>query len=233
MRKILLIAFAIVGFATLAQEQDNAQLDSIPADLAKKIFVYNASKQYNDPIITRMAIYDLLAENPNNVSLRDSLAMTYLQQQMYASAALVSQEVVSAVPDDMYATEIAAISFERLGVKNKALNFYEKLYLNNTDDIDRLYKMAFLQMDLKLFEEALASVTQLTSHKLAPETTLIFPTDDGQGQEISMEHAAERLKGMIEEARGNKEEAVNIFKELLKSKSDFEVVKKQLAELDK
>ena len=83
-----------------AQEEEAVVPDSIPVELAKKIFVYNASKQFSDPIIQRMALYDLLAENPNNYSLRDSLALLYLQQQQFASAALVAQEVAQVVPDD-------------------------------------------------------------------------------------------------------------------------------------
>jgi len=230
MRKLILLSLILV-VARLSAQQVNPSIDTV--ELAKKIFIYNASKQYNDPTITRMALYSLLAENPNNVSLRDSLALLYFEQQQYASAALVAQEVVGAVPSDMFAAEIAAISFERLGVKNKALGFYEKLYLDNTDDLNTLYKMGFIKYDLKLYEEASLTAEQLLTHKLTKETKLIFPTADGKGQEVSMEMAAIRLKGMIAAAKGDKVKAKEHFNQVLKAVPTFELIKQQLAELDK
>ncbi len=230
MRKLLLLTLALTSFQLVAQ-QKAPELDTV--ELAKKIFIYNASRQYNDPTITRMALYSLLAENPNNIALRDSLALIYFEQQQYASAALVAQEVVSAVPSDMFAAEIAAISFERLGVKNKALGFYQKLFLDNSDDLNTLYKMAFLQYDLKLFEESANTADQLSTHALTKETNLIFPTPDGKGQEVSMEMAALRLKAMIEAAKGNKDKARELFNQVLKAVPAFDLVKQQIAELDK
>lgn len=233
MKNVLILIAVLVGFSSVAQEKKASPMDSIPAELAKKIFVYNAARQYNDPVVARMAIYNLLAENPNNVQLWDSLALVYFEQQQYASAALVAQEVATAVPSDMFATEIAAISFERLGVKNKALGYFEKLYLDDTDDINTLYKMAFLQNDLKLFEESLNSADQLLANPKSKEIKLVFPTADGKGQEITMELAVIRLKGMVEENRSNVAKAKEYYNQVLKSNPEFEVVKKQLEELDK
>ena len=233
MKKVLLLIAVLAGLSSVAQENKTTPLDSIPAELAKKIFVYNASKQYNDPVVARVAIYNLLAENPNNIQLWDSLALVYFEQQQYASAALVAQEVAAAVPTDMFATEIAALCFERLGVKNKALGFFEKMYMNDTDDVNTLYKMAFLQNDLKLYEESLTSADQLLSNPKAKEVKLVFPTSDGKGQEVTMELAVLRLKGMIEANRSNTEKAKEYYNQVLKSNPNFEVVKKQLEELSK
>jgi len=230
MRNLILLSFIILSVRVSAQ-QVNPAIDTV--ELAKKIFIYNASKQYNDPTIMRMALYSLLSENPNNVSLRDSLALIYFEQQQYASAALVAQEVVNAVPSDMFAAEIAAISFERLGVKNKALGFYQKMFLNDGDDLNTLYKMGFLQYDLKLYEEASITADQLSTHKLTKETKLIFPTADGKGQEVTMEMAALRLKAMIAAGKEDKVKAKEYFNQVLKAVPTFELVKQQLADLDK
>ena len=233
MKKVLMLIAVLAGLSSVAQEKKATPLDSIPAELAKKIFIYNAAKQYNDPVVARVALYNLLAENPNNVQLWDSLALVYFEQQQYASAALVAQEVAAAVPSDMFATEIAAICFERLGVKNKALGFFEKMYLNDTEDVNTLYKMAFLQNDLKLYEESMNSCDQLLVNKIAKEATIVFPTTDGKGQEVTLELAVIRLKGMVEANRSNTEKAREYYNQVLKAMPDFEVMKKQLEELDK
>jgi tetratricopeptide (TPR) repeat protein len=227
----LLLVALLIAFSSIAQEKKSQPADSIPIELAKKIFIYNASRQYNDPVVTRMAIYNLIAENPNNIQLWDSLALIYFEQQQYASAALVAQEVVGVMPSDMFATEIAAIAFERLGVKNKALGYYEKLYLDESNDLNTLYKMAFLQNDLKLYEEAVNSTELLIANPKSKEIKLVFPTADGKGQEVTMESASLRLKAMIEVDRGNKEKAKEYYNQVLKVYPNFEVVKKQLEEL--
>lgn len=233
MRKYLVISLCFVSVFTLAQKVDQVPADSIPPEVAKKIFKYNLARQYNDAIGSRMAIYDLLAENPSHVGLRDTLALLFLEQQMYASAALVSQDVAIAVPEDMFAAEVAAVSFERLGVNNKALNFYERLFVNDPDNIARLYKIGFLQLDMKLYEEAMTSANQLIGHKLASETTLLFNKSDGESQEISMKLAALRLKSLVEKGKGNNAEAIKYLEEILAENPDFEVVKTELAELKK
>jgi tetratricopeptide (TPR) repeat protein len=145
----------------------------------------------------------------------------------------VAQEVSQAVPSDLFAAEIAAISFERLGVKNRALGFYEKLYLDDTNDLNTLYKMAFLQNDLKLFEEATNSTDLLLANPKAKELKLVFPTADGKGQEATMELAVLRLKGMIASNKGDKDKAKEFYNQVLKVSPNFELVKQQLADLAK
>ena len=233
MKKVLLVGLSVLGLSVFAQEQTPVPADSIPRELGQKIFMYTASKSYNDPVVTRVALYSLISEDPSNISLRDSLAMNYYQQQMFASAALVSQEVANAVPEDMFATEIAALSFDRLGVKSKALKYFDKLYLNNTDDIDKLYKIAFLQLDLKLYEEALTSADQLIAHPESKNLKLIFPTDDSKGQEVSMDIASLRIKALVEEGRENKDAALKFVNEILAKSPDFEIAKAQKEALTK
>ena len=213
--------------------QDVLEKDSVITEESKKIMVYNMAKQFNDPLGQRVALYNLLAENPNHVGLRDSLALVFLESGMYASAALVSQEVAELVPQDLFATEIAALSFEKLGVKSKALKYYERLYLNDTDDIGKLYKMAFLQVDLKKYEEALISADQLISHKLSEKTSLLFPKSDGNNQEVSVKIASLRIKSMVEKERGNEDQAIKYLEEIIVQIPDFELVKNELADLKK
>ncbi len=236
--KRIIIGFisSLLVLGAMAQDQDAGQIamkDSIPLELKKKIFVYNASKLYNDPIVNRMALYQLLAENPQNLALRDSLALVYYSNQNYASAALVSQDVTRANAQDMFATEIAAASFERLGVQDKSLNYYESLYLDNSENINALYKIAFLHYQLGNHEQSQNSIDLLKSHVLAPEASILFPnSQNSQNQQMAMTLAARRLEGMIAEVKGNTEEARSIFNEILKERPDLDIIKRQLEQLD-
>lgn len=211
-----------------AQEQSN---DSIPYEIRKQAYIYTIANKYNDPSVARMALYNLIADNPGSPQLLDTLALIYLDYQQYASAALVAQDAIRLNPDDMFATEIAAVAFENLGVKNRALTHYEKLYLAD-NDLSVLYKVCFLQLDLKRYSEALTNAEVIENSPDAEKMMLMFPTADQKGQQVNMKIGALRLKAMLAEDQGQKEEAKALYQKVLVLKPDFELVKNQLKALE-
>lgn len=215
-----------------AQSLEMAPGDSIPWELRKQSFIYNTAIQFSDPLIARVALYNLLAENPGNVALYDSLAISYLQYNQNASAALVAQQALRINPNDMFAVEIAAASLDQLGAKDRALNHYEKLYLNN-QDINTLYKISFLQFELQRYAESSTSLDIIIGDPSSKEINIVFPTTDRVGQDVALDVAAYRVKAMIEEAKGNKELAQEKYLEVLKMQPGFQVVQQQLRELSK
>ena len=233
MTKLILVLMIIgLGFEPLAQSREMAPGDSIPWELRKQSFIYNSANLFNDPVMVRMAIYNLLAENPENVALYDTLALIYLQANQNASAALVAQQALIINPNDMFATEIAATGFDKIGVKDRALTHYEKLYLGN-GDLNTLYKISFLQFELERFTESGTSLDIIIENPQSKELNIRFPTDDGVGQEIPLDVTAHRVKAMIEEAKGNIETAQNKYLEVLEMYPGFHVVQQQLREITK
>jgi tetratricopeptide (TPR) repeat protein len=171
----------------------------------------------------------MLAMNPTNTALLDTLALMSYEFQQYTSAALVSQDAAAINPDDALANEIAALSFDNLGLKERAVKYYERMYLQTTD-VGVLYRMAFLQYELKRFNEATASVDGLIDSEETKNQKVYFPKEDKTQQEINLLAGAYRLKGMIEKELGNVENAKANLNKALEISPDFEIVKKQLAE---
>ncbi len=232
MKKILLlIAVLSVGYVH-SQSMEVAPGDSIPWELRKQSFIYNSAKLFNDPLVARMALYSLLAENPANPSLYDSLALSYLQYNQSASAALVAQQSLQINPQNQFAMEIAATGFDNLGIKDKALTNYEKLHLAS-GDINILYKVAFLQMELDRFTESNTSLDIIIGDPQALENTIRFPNTAGTGQEVTLKVAAHRVKAMILQEQGDIEGAKAKFLEVLEMQPGFEIVQQQLRELTK
>ena len=136
MKKII-IAILILGSLpclTFAQDQDNVEGDTlIPMEVQRQIFVYGAAKKYNDKMMQLSTLYNLLAFNRNNSAILDSIALIYFGLQQYVSAALISVDAVSLNPKDELAAEIAALSFEQIGATERALKYYETLYLLRND----------------------------------------------------------------------------------------------------
>lgn len=234
MRYLLSVIAVVVALAASAQDNqdEQASMDSIPFELRKQAYIYTLAQKYNDAPVARMALYNIIAMNPNSSQLLDSLAILYYQYQLYASAAIVSNDAMALNPQDAFATEISAVAFENLGVKNRAADSYEKLYLLN-NDLTYLYKLSFLQMDLKRYGEAATNANVIMEAPEAKTTKLIFPVGEKETQEIPLNVGAIRLKGMIAEAEGKKDEAKKYYQQALQLAPDFDLLKKQLSEMDK
>lgn len=232
MKKVLIILLSLgLGFAH-GQSQEKMPGDSIPWELRKQSFIYNSAQMFNDPMVARMAIYSLLAENPTNVALYDTLALMYLQYNQNASAALVAQQALNLNSNDRFALEIAGAAFENLGIKDKSLSFFEKLYLLS-EDPGVLYKIAFLQYEVKRYTESSTSLDIIINNSASENINMVFPTADGQGQEINLKVAAHRIKAMILEDKGDTEGAKAKYLEVLGMKPGFQVVQQQLRDLTK
>ncbi|HNP18575.1 MAG TPA: tetratricopeptide repeat protein [Fulvivirga sp.] len=193
---------------------------------------YQAGIRYNDYSIAKHALYNILVENPQNDSILYSLSVLYFQSKQYASAALTAQDVITLNPNNLAAIEIAAVSYENIGALDKALETYESLYLKS-DDYETLYKVAFLQYEVKNYAEAKTNADILLGKKEAETLTATFDVAGGQQKEYPIKVALLNLKGLIAKDQGKKEEAKTFFQQALKLAPDFTMAKDSLAELNK
>ncbi len=228
----IILSFLLISmmYVASAQEQNKQPLDSLPFEIRKQAFLYNLARKYNDYDMQKMALYNLYVYNPS-VSFLDSLAVLYFDNQEYVSAGLVSQDAVTADPSDMLATEVAALSFDNLGVSARAVEYYEKLYVDN-ESLGTLYRIMFLQYGLERYEECLTNADIIIENPKAKTTNLYFPVNDQQNQMINLEVAAYRMKGMVAQAKGNKDEAAAYFEQALKLAPSFALLKQQIEELN-
>lgn len=230
---LLIVGIWIAGLSTVqAQDAEEVPMDSIPFMIRKEAYLYSMALKYNDLAVARMSLYNLIVLDPGNVALYDSLAILYFDSQKYASAALVAQDAMALNPNDAFAMELAAVSFDQIGAKAKAVEAYEKLYLSK-DDMGTLYRVAFLQLDLKRYSEAMQNADIIIASKQSENLQILFPTKENKQQEVSLKVAAIRLKAMVEQARGNKALARDFFQKALDIQPGFYLVQEQLAALDK
>ncbi len=235
MKRILLILAIAAGslWSGSAYGQEETQ-DTTQADGYVNLYagIYNLSTQFSDPAVTRMALYHLLMVAPNKTGILDSLALNYYDNQRWISVALVTKENLNLNPDNELALELSAVAYENLGLRDKALEQYETLFLKN-DNTATLYRVAFLQYEMKRYKESLASAEILLNRDDVSEQKLYFPKADKSQQQVSMKAALLNLKGLIAKAEGNTEKAKNLFLEALKEAPGFEVAQKNLSEANK
>lgn len=193
---------------------------------------YIVANRFGDYDVARDALYDLLVESPGNDSLFFTLGYLYYDNQKFTSAALVGQELLARNSKNPDALELTASSFESLGLKDRALQYFESLYLVS-NSFPALYKTAFLQYDLKRYKESQASCDVMITKKEADELTVTYNTADNKTKDYPIRVAILNLQGMIARESGDKVAAKTYFEQALKAAPDFLQAKDNLTALGK
>ncbi len=193
---------------------------------------YAAASRWNDTQVAKSALYDMIILKPENDSLIFTLAYFYFENRQFAPAMLVSQELLARDSKNLAYLELSAASFESLGILDRSLQNYETLYLLS-NNIMALYKIAFLQFDLKRYEEALTNVDILMGKPEAETLKIGFNDASNQPKDYAMKYAVQNLKGMVLEAKGDKAGAQKVFEEIIKVVPDFQPALTALADLKK
>ncbi|MFY0625657.1 MAG: hypothetical protein JXR07_05155 [Reichenbachiella sp.] len=228
----ILLAFLLCGSAYTSNAQENDTVSYAENDVRKNYAIYHLAKRYNDPVIARMALYQLMVFSRNESAVLDSLALEYFNQQNYVSAALVAKDNLAINPNSEMSLEIGAISFANIGVKDQALSYYEKLALKN-NSTNTYYQVAYLQYDLKRYTEAKTTIKILMDRKESDELKLVFTKLDKTNQEVPMRAALFDLNGRIAEAQGDITAAKNFYLEALKISPGFEMAQANLSKAGK
>ena len=233
MKNFIFTPLIVLGSALftngIAQNLPKVQ-DSL--DFQRQMMIYQSAVRYSDFDVAKGALYNLISIAPGALSLYDSLALLYFESKRFASTALLCKDILQFSPSNSLANELSAISYENLGLKDRALQNYESLYFQR-NDIFTLYKVAFLQYDLKRYKESKTNADIILSNKEAEELKIFFNIENNQQQEIPMKAAIFNLKGLIAQADQNKEGAEKFYRQALLLSPKFNLAKNNLEELNK
>ena len=234
MKKIcsIVLFLAVFGVAPEIQAQQDEANSIRNSPLYRiQVAVYNRAMKYSDMNQAVTALYNLCILDTQNDSLLYNLAFLYFDQQNYISTVLTLNDVLMLNSSNLDAQEMKAISLDRLGAKDKALEEYESLYLKN-NDINYLYKVAFSQYELKRYKECVTNIGIMLEGSTVDDEILVFADAENQQQEIPMRASLLNLRAMVEQNLGNKEEARKFFNEALTIAPDFYLCKENLRILD-
>ena len=211
------------------EKQTPEEIDPMLEHYYKK---YVMASRWNDNQEAKDALYDMIIMRPESDSLVFTLAYFYFENRQYAPAMLVSQELLARDSKNLAYLELSASSFEALGILDRALQNYETLYLISNNTM-ALYKIAFLQLDLKRYEEGLTNVDILMSRPEVETVNIGFNDASNQPKDYLMKFAVLNLKGMLLEGKGDKAAAKAVYQEIIKQQPDFQPAVANLAELNK
>lgn len=205
------------------QPQAPSQSESLIAHYLKK---YSLALQLNDYDIAKDALYDVIVEAPTD-SLLTALTLLYYENQKYPSAFLAAQMLLQRNPKNLTMLEIAASSAEAVGILDRSLQYYESLYLL-TNNLNTLYKVAFIQYDLKRFAECKTNAEIMLTRPEVETTKVVYNDAQNKQKEYAMKVAILNLLGMTKLEQGDKEGARNAFREALALAPDFLLAKEGL-----
>jgi tetratricopeptide (TPR) repeat protein len=224
---ILAITLSVNSFGQEAEQKQN--------DKSAIYWLYDAhyrmAIQYNDFTEAKSALYNLILLEPQNDSIRYNLAYIYFDASQYPSTILACKDILTLNPNHLGALELSGISFENLGLKDKALPNYEKIYMLS-NSLNSLYKMAFLQYDLKKYAECGVNIDILLENKELGNAMVVFADENNTSKEYPMEVAVLNLKGLVNKEIGNIDIAKQSFEAALAISPDFVLAKSNLAELE-
>ena len=183
--------------------------------------IYKKAKSYNDPSVAINSLYKMIAIQPENVLLKDSLMREYLTISQWAPSYMISREILAMQPNNLFALEVSCISLQNLGLKQQALNEYESLYLKS-DRIDVLYTISFLQFELKNFTESLTNLDILINNSETEEMSVSVSKSDNSVQEVLIRAQLNYLKGLIYLEQSKIEDAKKYFNIALTISPDFQ-----------
>lgn len=231
MKKILIIGIVMVmavAFKNVAMAQNNeVQKTQLYKHYQMK---YVFGMKYNDSDVAKNALYSMIAMDPNDDSLKMVLCYYYFEQNQFASSLFVSADLLSRRPGNIDALRINAMSFENMGVRDKAIEAYESLYLK-TNDIGVLYQVSLLQFEVARYEECKTNLDIIIKNPQAKTMKLNFAKDEKEQQEVSLEAACYNMKGMLAKQQGNKEEAKIQLQKALEVEPEFALASQNLDEL--
>ena len=229
---VFVILFFASAFSLKAQDSTNVEPDGRPSIYWLFHNNYNLATRYNDVTAAKSALYSLINIDPQNDSLRVNLAYLYFDLKMYASTILVSMDILARNPQNIISLEMSAISYEQLGLKDKALTNYEQLYII-TEEIQTLYKLTSIQYELNRFKECEVNLEILLAYPELDSKTVVFQLNDLEQKEFPLKAAILNLSGQIKKAQGDKAGAKKDFNSALEIDPEFIFATNNLTELDK
>jgi tetratricopeptide (TPR) repeat protein len=233
MRKITFYGFGLGLILAMLTVKSNAQgqQDVKNSGLYRHYQMkYIFAMKYNDDMVAKDALYNLIAMDPVDDSVKMRLCYHYFERNQFASSLFITEDLLAVNPDNIDALRLNAVSYQRMGVRDKAISSFETLYLK-TSEIGVLYEAALLQFELERFTECKTNLDIVIKHPQAKVLKLNLSVDDKTQKEITLEAAAYNAKGMAEKMSGNTEEARNNFNKALELEPEFELAKQNLDEL--
>lgn len=189
--------------------------------------LYRNGLAYGDLAVAKQALFTMIAINPANKNLRDSLMLVYFRLEAFPQALVISKEILADKPADPLVLEVKAVAEQNLRLPKEALETYELLY-SKSKELYHLYQIGTLQYQLKRFGECNMTLGQLVKAEGSDKKEIVITNQNGQGQKVPIKAASFNILGVMALETNSLNDAKALFSEAIKSFPDFELAKGNL-----
>lgn len=221
--------FGFIIFMTLGVSAFGQGSNQEAIVLEKKVI--ESAKRMGDQNVLTYSMYKLIALEGAGSTYKDSLAFIYFSGRKYASSFLMANDVLERKPKDEAMLEIKAISLESLGALDKSMETFGELFAVTNNNYHG-YSYAKLQMSMKKYEEAYATIKKVEALNDEGKIQVTFSINQNHTQQIELLAAIPYLKGLIEEYLEKKPEAKLSYEKALKIQPEFVLAKEKLEALN-
>lgn len=218
----------VIGSLFYSGQAQNNRQDAIA--LEKEMVRF--AKSMGDVAVTTSSMYRLIALEGDNSTYKDSLTYIYYSARKYASCFLMSNEVLKRDPKNKAVLELKALSLESLGALDKSMEAFKELFAVSKNNFHG-YSLAKLQLTMKMYEEAYATIKQVEAINDEGIYKVNFAINQNHTQEVELLAAISYLKALIEIDLDKKPEAKISLEKSLKIQSDFVLAREVLDGLNK
>jgi len=218
----------VIGSLFYSGQAQNNRQDAIA--LEKEMVRF--AKSMGDVAVTTSSMYRLIALEGDNSTYKDSLTYIYYSARKYASCFLMSNEVLKRDPKNKAVLELKALSLESLGALDKSMEAFKELFAVSNNNFHG-YSLAKLQLTMKMYEEAYATIKQVEAINDEGIYKVNFAINQNHTQEVELLAAISYLKALIEIDLDKIPEAKISLEKSLKIQSDFVLAREVLDGLNK
>jgi tetratricopeptide (TPR) repeat protein len=198
--------------------------------------VYQLALENNDLEAATMAVYQLIAIQPEKQTWQDTLCLLYHGRGYYSQSASLALKIIERNPETREFREVLAQAYEYLGNYSEALEQYELLVKPDSNSAV-LYKTAMMHYMLKDYKECESDLKYILSDKDSESINIATQADPANAklQAVPIRAAALNMLGVIymddkksEEAKEAFEAALKIFPAYLVAKQNIKLLKEAM-----
>ena len=223
-----LVVLCMLFVSAKGMAQDSTYISN---EYTKAVASYQLAQKFNDQEAIKQSLLDLMVLNGRDTTVLKTLAELYYNSRRYTSSALVALDYLEKYPGNLVATEIVALSYEQLRLYDKAIEYYQPMWLK-TENVNILYQITYLQYSLKRYAEA-SNNLEIVQSKIKDEDKVQLTKANGEIQEVAFKAAALNLKALIAIEQGKNDEAKGYLNQAIQISPDFEAAQKTLEGLNK
>lgn len=216
---------------TAAESNNWSKAFESPGDHALDIRLYTQGKRVGDAAVMYDALHNMLAKEPGNAAVKDSLATLYFTGRMYGPSLALTTELLDAKAEDPRYLEMHAVSQNSLGLLEDALGSYTQLLAVDPNPY-YAYQIATIQYGLNKFDIAEASVDNMLAADLG-EQKVNINLANGRAQSVPMKAALLNIKGVLrKDVHLDKDKAREYFELAMAEAPDFLLPANNIAVMD-